>query len=97
MTTHTYVKEKCDEHVIRRERVFVREKNIKWHILALLGQVSPLSCRYEASSVQTLSNKVTVRAKATITFKLLLFSKFWGVTMPEFGRGVTANGDLEEC
>ncbi|GFS46180.1 hypothetical protein Acr_00g0100630 [Actinidia rufa] len=29
----------------------------------------------------------TVRAKTTITFELLLFSKFGGVTVPKFGRG----------
>ncbi|GFY87169.1 hypothetical protein Acr_05g0008080 [Actinidia rufa] len=39
------------------------------------------------SSVETLPNASTVRAKATIIFWLSLFSKLGGVTALEFGRG----------
>ncbi|GFY92892.1 haloacid dehalogenase-like hydrolase (HAD) superfamily protein [Actinidia rufa] len=49
------------------------------------------------SSVQTLSNTGTVQAETTITSELSLFSKFGGVTVLEFGQGITAAADLEGC
>ncbi|GFS33850.1 Zn-dependent exopeptidases superfamily protein [Actinidia rufa] len=44
------------------------------------------------SSVETPPNTGTVRAKATITPKLALFSKLGGATTGEFGRGATIGG-----
>ncbi|GFY87332.1 peptidase family M48 family protein [Actinidia rufa] len=71
---------------------------------ALLGWAPPSSYRYEASSValrrslvETPSNICTIRAKATITLELSLFSKVGGVTAPEFEPGVTIGSDCEAC
>ncbi|GFZ04664.1 hypothetical protein Acr_17g0002360 [Actinidia rufa] len=47
--------------------------------------------------MQTLPNTGTVQAKATITPELSLFSKFRGVTAPEFGRGAKVGGYPERC
>ena len=49
------------------------------------------------SSVETPTNTAIVRAKATITPELSSFSKFSGVTAPEFGRGAMVGGDPEAC
>ncbi|GFY96881.1 dihydroxyacetone kinase [Actinidia rufa] len=59
--------------------------------------MSKLDGPLRRSSVKTLLNTSTVRAKATITSELSLFRKLGRVTMQEFGRGTIVGSDPEAC
>ncbi|GFZ04518.1 hypothetical protein Acr_17g0000900 [Actinidia rufa] len=64
------------------------------HRAITIKQVRRPLCR---NSIETPPNTGTVRAKATTTPELSLFSNLGGAITPEFGGGTAVGGNSEAC